>query len=74
MRLREMLKDVDLLRLAAEADDEVSLCEQVSRRHGLELTLGQAGKIMERTRTHCAEHGSKLPADGYCKKCETEVA
>jgi hypothetical protein len=47
MRMAAMLKDKDLLRLANGAEDEVSLCEQVSRRHGLELSLAQATKLMD---------------------------
>lgn len=48
MRLRDMLKDRGLLKEAKNAEDEVSLCERVSRRYGLELTLKQAEKLMDK--------------------------
>jgi hypothetical protein len=65
-----MFKDADLLRLADEADDEVSLCEQVSRRHGLELDLDQATKLMRRAQSHCIVHFKKLSAAEGCIICE----
>ncbi len=46
MRLREILKDKDLLKLAEEAHDVVDLCERVSRRHGLEMTLEQGRRLL----------------------------
>jgi len=43
-----MLRDAELLEAAEDAADEVSLCEHVSRRHGLELTLEQAEALMDK--------------------------
>ncbi len=48
MTLREMLKDKELLEAAEDADCEVALCEYVSNRHGLELTLAQAEALMDK--------------------------
>jgi len=68
---RNYLKDKDLLQLAAEADDVVSLCYEVSRRYGIELTLEQGQKLVDRCDVICIDHPScLLDEDGYCSECE----
>lgn len=65
------LKDRDLLQLAEESDDVISLCYEASRRHGVELTLKQAEKLMERIEEVCIDHPEcELDEDGYCAECE----
>lgn len=66
----EIIADEDFLRLAFDADDAVSLCESVSRRYGFELTLKQAGDLMERAGDLCEGCFLELNDEGYCDPCE----
>lgn len=70
MKLSVIIADEDFLRLAFDADDAVSLCEAVSRRHGFELTLKQAGDLMERVDDLCEGCLLELNDDGWCLPCE----
>lgn len=47
IRLSDLLK---YRRLAVDAEDAVSLCETISRRYEVELTLEQADKLMKGAR------------------------
>jgi len=69
-----MLKDQDLLRLAIDSDDAVSLCEMVSRRHGLELMLDQASKIRGQAGKLCPVClTDAMDAEGFCRPCLEET-
>lgn len=64
------LHDEDILRAAAEADDAVSLCEHVSRRHGCELTLKQAQRAIDKMEDICGDClGDEFDDEGYCVPC-----
>lgn len=70
MTLDEIVKDEDFLRAAFDADDAVSLCEHVSRRHGYELTLEQAGELMDRVQEICESClGEDYDDEGHCIPC-----
>lgn len=60
--------DTDILDLIFEREppDEVSLCEMVSQKFGLELTLDQAEEYMEYAEEVCSCHYEELGDDGYC--------
>ncbi len=65
----------DYLRMAFDEPDAVSPCEQVSRIHGDELTLEQAGEIMDAVEDLC--EGCLQPLNeetGYCDPCSEPVS
>jgi hypothetical protein len=68
MEIEKLVKDEDLLRAAFDVghDGPVGLCELVSRRHGLELTLEQAEAVMEHAEDCCEYHLTELNEEGYC--------
>jgi hypothetical protein len=66
----KILKNEDFLRAAFNADDAVSLCEHISRRYGHELTLKQAGRLIETAENICEDClGDEFDAEGYCVSC-----
>ena len=70
MRLSKILSDEDFLRAAFDADDAVSLCAQISQRHGYELTLDQAAQLLEKTDEVCISClGDAFDDEGYCVPC-----
>ena len=72
--LEDILQDEDYLRYATGHADQglgaISLCEVISRKHGIELTLDQAEALLQRAAEICYSCLTPLNEEGYCDPCE----
>ena len=68
--LEAALSDRDYLEIAETEPDIVSICAEVSRRFGVELTLDEGEALQARAGEVCISHLTELDDDGCCSTCE----
>jgi hypothetical protein len=67
---RSYLHDPDFLRIAQEEPDVVSVCYEIARKYGRELTLEQGQRLVDRAGDLCPDHFTPLDDEGHCPTCE----